>query len=181
MRSAVPAGLYRRVRLPGLPVSEPLLTFYQAVARPRWDHPRASSPTSSGRDSSRSAGNGRCGPTASSPGLPAEVGSGVVSDPRGGAPIEIDVAVLAAARPGHPREVLSPGEVKRGRTPGRREVQRLARARDLLQGQGYDTSQTVLACYSGTGFEPGADVMPDGERVLLVGLDRLYAAGRSCA
>lgn len=51
---------------------------------------------------------------------------------------------------------------------GRRHVDRLERARQLLSAN-YDTSETVLACYSGAGFEPGLD-----PKVLTVGLDDLY-------
>jgi hypothetical protein len=51
---------------------------------------------------------------------------------------------------------------------GRRHVERLDRARQLLSAD-YDTSDTVLACYSGAGFEPGLD-----PKVLTIGLDDLY-------
>lgn len=55
---------------------------------------------------------------------------------------------------------------------GIRDVQRLARARDLLTGRGY-TGETVLACYSGVGFDRElADTKH--ERVLTIGLAELY-------
>jgi hypothetical protein len=38
---------------------------------------------------------------------------------------------------------------------GRADVARLARARDLLAARGFDTTGSILACYSGAGFEPG--------------------------
>jgi hypothetical protein len=58
-----------------------------------------------------------------------------------------------------------------------RHLDRLARARDLLEYKGYDTRDTILACYGGSGFtsELSAAVQDDPQ-VLLVGLDRLYEA-----
>lgn len=50
-------------------------------------------------------------------------------------------------------------------------VDRLRRARDLLSVKGYDTRDTVLACYSGAGFHD--DDIPEGVR--RVGLKELYA------
>ena len=56
----------------------------------------------------------------------------------------------------------------------RRHVGRLRRARDLLTVKGFDTRDTVLACYSGAGFRPDlAADKPDDVR--LVSLDQLYA------
>jgi uncharacterized protein len=62
-------------------------------------------------------------------------------------------------------------------------VDRLRRARELLSAKGYDTSQTVLTCYSGAGFdenlravgtEPG--VKPDSiDGATLVDLNSVYA------
>ncbi|WP_223167066.1 hypothetical protein [Nonomuraea sp. SYSU D8015] len=48
-------------------------------------------------------------------------------------------------------------------------VDRLRRARDLLSVKGYDTSGTVLACYSGAGFQ--SDMPGDVRRI---GLEELY-------
>jgi AAA+ ATPase superfamily predicted ATPase len=108
-------------------------------------------------------------------GLPAEVGTGVVSDPANKTQIQIDVAVLGPADHGQPRKLLSLGEAKWDRVMDRRHVDRLRRARDLLAVKGFDTRDTVLACYSGTGFHPelAAD-KPDDVR--LMGLDQLYAS-----
>ena len=108
-------------------------------------------------------------------GLPASVGAGVVSDPSRRNSIEVDVVVLGAQIPGAPRRLLSLGEAKFGRVVGAREIDRLRRARDLLAGRGYDTSDTVLACYSGVGFEPGLAAGSAAERIALVGPDELYA------
>jgi uncharacterized protein len=48
----------------------------------------------------------------------------------------------------------------------------LRRARDLLADKGFDTSGTVLACYSAAGFNK--DLLPSGD-VDAIGLDRIYA------
>jgi hypothetical protein len=107
-------------------------------------------------------------------GLPAEVGSGVVADPVNRVQIQVDVAVLAPAEHGQPRRILSLGEAKWDKVMGRRHVDRLSRARDLLAVKGFDTRGTVLACYSGAGFDPDlAAGQPDDLR--LIGLDQLYA------
>ncbi|WP_216892934.1 hypothetical protein [Nocardia alni] len=56
---------------------------------------------------------------------------------------------------------------------GHGHVHRLGRARELLTAKGFDTRDTTLACYSGTGFteELGAD---DRSDVALIGLGELY-------
>ncbi len=108
-------------------------------------------------------------------GLPAEVGAGVVADPANRKQIQIDVAVLAPADHGHPRKILSLGEAKWDRIMDQRHVERLRRARDLLTTKGFDTRDTVLACYSGAGFHPdlAADKPAD---VRLIGLSQIYAS-----
>ncbi len=108
-------------------------------------------------------------------GPPGEVGSGVVTDAANRTQIQVDVAVLAPAEPGRPRQVLSLGEVKWDRVMDLRHVERLSRARDLLAVKGLDTRNTLLTCYSGAGFdrELHASQRPD---LQLVGLDQLYAS-----
>jgi hypothetical protein len=107
-------------------------------------------------------------------GLPGEVGSGVIADPANRKHIQVDVAVLAPAEHGQPRKPLSLGEAKWDRVMDLRHVERLRRARDLLAPKGFDTRDTVLACYSGAGFHPSlADGA--GRDVRLIGLDQLYA------
>lgn len=88
--------------------------------------------------------------------------------------IQIDVAVFGPAEPGEPRKILSRGEVKWDRIMQQRHVQRLRRARDLLAVKGFDTRDTVFACYSGAGFHP--DLQADrADDTRLIGLDQLYA------
>ena len=84
------------------------------------------------------------------------------------------MAVLAPARPGEPRQVISLGEAKWGKVMTLRHVERLRRARALLAVKGYDTNATTLACYSGAGFDPALLAAARDGDVLLVGLDRLY-------
>ena len=106
---------------------------------------------------------------------PAEVGSGVVTDPPNKTQIEIDVGAFAAAAAGEPRRVLSLGEVKWGRTMGMRDLSRLARARDLLAERGFDTAIAKLACFSGSGFDDHLrDAAADRADVLLVDPGLLY-------
>lgn len=71
--------------------------------------------------------------------------------------------------------ILSLGEAKLGEVMGRNHVRRLVRARDLLAARGYDTSRTVLACYSGAGFSPELREGTPGEAVKLIGTNDLYA------
>ena len=108
-------------------------------------------------------------------GLPAEVGSGVVADPASKQQIQVDVAVLAPAEHGQPRRLLSLGEAKWDRVMDKRHVERLRRARDLLAVKGFDTRDTVIACYSGAGFHPDLTANKPAD-VRLIGLDQLYAS-----
>ncbi len=77
------------------------------------------------------------------------------------------------AEPGKPREVISIGEAKWGEVMGTRHLARLRRAQALLQGKGLNTSQTVLACYSGAGFDDELRGQ-SGPDVLLADLSALY-------
>jgi AAA+ ATPase superfamily predicted ATPase len=164
-------------------VAEPLVTFYQVVMRPQWgllESGRAENvwQAAKARFSSQVLGPhfeqlcrdfALAAPAELFGALPGEIGAGVVTDRSRRSQIELDVVVLAAAAPGQRRKLLSLGEAKWGEVMGRRHVERLERARQLLS-RDYDTSETILACYSGTGFEPGLD-----PAVLTIGLDDLYA------
>ena len=164
-------------------VAEPLVVFYQVVMRPQWgllESGRAENvwKAARARFSSQVVGPhfeqicreyAMAAPAELFGELPGEIGAGVVADHYNRSQIEVDVVVLAPAEPGSRRKILSLGEVKWGDVMGRRHVDRLARARQLLS-KDYDTADTVLACYSGAGFEPDLD-----PAVLTVGLDDLYA------
>jgi hypothetical protein len=168
-------------------IAEPLVTFYQSIMSREWARLELGDGSmvwrgSKGRFLSQVVGPHfealcrdyaiRANPEVFG-GPPGEVGAGVVSDPANRAQIEIDVAVLAPAEHGHPRRVLSLGEVKWDRIMDVQHVERLRRARDLLAVKGFDTRGARLHCYSGAGFSPelrsarGADIH-------LVDLDELY-------
>ena len=169
-------------------ISEPLITFYEAIMRRRWAELErnrgrevweASRPTfvkqvagphfeAVCRDFAAEADPGLFGA------LPAEVGSATVNDPAARTQIEIDVAVLAAPDSDAPRRILSLGEAKWGETIGHGHLHRLERARDLLAAKGYNTRDTVLACYGAAGFTRELQEDKRGD-VLLIGLERLYA------
>ncbi|MFG1819091.1 ATP-binding protein [Kribbella sp. NPDC049174] len=166
-------------------VAEPLVVFYQVVMRPQWgllESGRAPNvwEAARARFSSQVVGPhfeqlcrdfALAAPAGTFTELPGHIGAGVVPDHSRQSQIEVDVVVLAPTVPGQRRKILSLGEVKWGEVMGRRHVERLERARQLLS-RDYDTSETILACYSGAGFEPDID-----PAVLTVGLDDLYAVG----
>jgi uncharacterized protein len=164
-------------------VAEPLVVFYQVVMRQQWGllesgRTRIVWEAARARFSAQVLGphfEQLCRDFAmSAPAnlfgeLPGEIGSGVVPDTVRRTQIEVDVVVLAPATPGEPRRILSLGEAKWDQVIEPRHVERLRRAKELLNARGYDTSDTILACYSGAGFS--ADL---GSDVLTVGLDELY-------
>lgn len=172
-------------------IVEPLITFYEAIMRRRWaelELYRAESvwrsvrPTFLAqvvgphfealcRDFVLDAGETLFG------GFPSEIGSGVVNDPANRTQIEIDVAVLAAQEPGQPRRILSLGEAKWGETMSHHHVNRLAKARELLTQKGYDTKETILTCYSGSGFTTELrTTAAQDDHILLIDLKDLYEA-----
>jgi hypothetical protein len=169
-------------------ITEPLVTFYETVMRPRWADLELGLGAGVWADSGPAFGSQVAGPHFETLcrefarvegrqafGRPVgEVASGTVADPANKAQIEIDVAVLGAARSGEPRPVISLGEAKWGKVMGPRHVERLRRARALLTVKGYDTSATTLACYSAAGFDPALEAAADSD-VLLIGADRLYS------
>jgi len=183
------SGLLRRqqdVFRPGrstYQVAEPLVVFYQVVMRPQWgllESGRSATVWAAARARFSAQVLGPhfeqicreyalAAPAELFGDLPGEIGAGVVADHYNKRQIEIDVVVLAPAVPGSRRKILSLGEVKWGEVMGRRHIDRLDRARQLLS-KDYDTTDTILACYSGAGFEPDLD-----PAVLKLGLDDLYA------
>jgi len=133
--------------------------FSSAVARPHFE--------SVCRDFARTRGRDLFGRPVG------RVAAGVVADPARHEQIEIDVAVLGPAVPGEPRPLISLGAAKWGDTMDLRHLARLRRARDLLAAS-FDTSDTVLACYSRSGF--GAELRAAaGADVLLAGLEAIYS------
>jgi hypothetical protein len=170
-------------------IVEPLITFYEAIMRKRWAEleihrakavwqsvqptflPQVVGPRFEAlcRDFALEVDESVFG------GIAAEVGSGVVNDPATRTQIEIDVAVLAPSMPNEPRRILSLGEAKWGERVGHSHLERLATARDLLARAGYDTRDTLLAGYSGAGFQDDlVAAATDGARIRLFGLDDIY-------
>ncbi len=165
-------------------VAEPLITFYQVIMRPQWALLESGRAQMVWADAKARFFSQVVGPhfeeicrqyALTRPvfgGLPGEVGAGAVADPPRRTQIQVDVAVFAPTVPGEPRRVLSLGEVKWGDVMGHRHVSRLRRAKELLTHKGYDTRDTVLACFSGAGFESSLSSEPD---VRTFGLEELYA------
>lgn len=181
--------LFRRSRAT-YRISEPLVTFYQAVMRRRWPELElglADAVWQSAQPTFNAQVMGQhfeaiCRSFATVAGadlfgeLPAEVGHGTVNDSAERTQIEVDVAVMAVPSPGLPRRILSLGEAKWGEAMGMRHLARLARARDLLAAKKYDTSGTVLACYSGAGFDQDLREQAAAAlgKVVLVSPEQLY-------
>lgn len=171
-------------------IMEPLITFYEAIMRPRWADLEQGMGESVWQDSRPRFLSGVVGPHFEQVcrdfagrygrevfGQPVgEVGAGTIADPASKSQIEVDVVVLGPAEPGARRRVVSLGEAKWGDVMGQRHVARLRRALALLEIKGYDTSEAILACYGGAGFEPGLRAEADRQRLLLVDLGQLYAA-----
>ncbi|MGO8958921.1 MAG: ATP-binding protein [Streptosporangiaceae bacterium] len=168
-------------------ITEPLITFYEAIMRPRWSDLEEGLGSLVWADSRQRFSSAIAGPHFESVcrdfaaargrelfGRPVGlVATGAVADPAGRDQIEIDVAVLGPAAPGERRSLISLGEVKWGDMMGRRNLGRLRRARELLAANGYGTSETVLACYARAGFDAELRAAA-GSGVLLAGLDAIY-------
>jgi hypothetical protein len=169
-------------------VTEPLITFYEAIMRPRWADLELGLGAEVWADARPTFGSQVAGPHFEALcrefarmegrqvfGTPTgEVASGAVADPENRTQIEVDVAVLGPARPGEPRQIISLGEAKWGKVMGIRHIERLRRARALLTIKGYDTTDTTLVCYSGAGFDRALQAASENSDVLLVDADRLY-------
>jgi AAA+ ATPase superfamily predicted ATPase len=169
-------------------IIEPLISFYEAIMRPRWADLEQGMGASVWQDSAARFLSGIVGPHFEQLGRDfarqygreifgqpvGEVSSGIVADPASRSQIEIDVAVLGPSEPGRPRRIVSAGEAKWGEVMTLRHLARLRRALALLTVKGYETSETVLACYAGAGFDDALREEADRHRVLLVGPDQLY-------
>jgi AAA+ ATPase superfamily predicted ATPase len=172
-------------------ISEPLIIFYETVMRREWTRLERGEQAAAWQNSqatflSRVVGprfEALCRDWSAAAGAevfgdpPGEVAAAVVSDSVNRTQIDVDVAVLAPADPGRRRRILSLGEVKWDRvmTPG--HLDRLRRARDLLSVKGFDTSSTVLTCYSGAGFDFNLQQAARADsHVLLVGPGMLYGS-----
>jgi AAA+ ATPase superfamily predicted ATPase len=168
-------------------ITEPLIAFYEAIMRPRWGDLEEGLGSQVWSDSQPQFSSAVVGPHFESVcrdfatvcgrelfGRPVgRVAAGALADPAGRGQIEIDVAVLAPAVPGERRSVISLGEAKWGHVMGMRDLARLRRARALLEATGLDTSDAVLACYAGAGFDDELRAAA-GRDVLLADLGTIY-------
>ena len=88
--------------------------------------------------------------------------------------------MLAPAEHGRPRAIMSLGEAKGDEVMGLCHLGRLKRARDLLAVRGFDTTSTVLACYSGNGFTDDLTTAAlQDENIRLIGLEQMYPTPRA--
>jgi len=173
-------------------ITEPLITFYEAVMRPAWARLESGQAQqvwarSKERFASQVAGphfEALCREYMLGDGIEmlgpdtefGDVGCGVVTDPAARSQIEINVAVTQPGDGGRRAAVSLLGEVKWGTAMGNNHLDRLARARELLATSGLDVSNCRLACFSAAGFSPTLRQRADKESdVLLIGLPELYS------
>jgi hypothetical protein len=149
-------------------ISEPLVTFYEAVMRAVWgqlERPGA------GERVWREAGERFraqvLGPhferlcrewaatgDAWDPHLVARVAHGVVNDPSRRTTHEVDLAVVGVPDPGRRPPLLAIGEAKLGQVMGVGHLTRLERIREIVgRGERYDTAITGFVLCSGSGFD----------------------------
>lgn len=173
-------------------ITEPLIAFYEAIMRPRWGDLEQGLGRQVWQDSNQKFKSTIVGPHFEAIcrefarglgreifGVPTgQVAAGAVTDPAGGE-VEVDVAVLGPAEPGQPRAIVSLGEAKWGSAMGARHLARLRRARSLLEVKGFDASRTVLALYSGAGFDDELRAAAGRDSVMLVDLAMLYSGSGS--
>ncbi|WP_240956421.1 hypothetical protein [Micromonospora sp. HNM0581] len=171
-----------------------MITFYQAVMRPAWTALEQRRGPEVWRRSQRRYASAVLGPSFeevvrqwavrfAAPetlgGIAAEASPAVLVDPVSRTSLELDLVALGEPPFGDgPRPLLAVGEVKWGRTLGLADLDRLARARDLLVARpGLDARDTRLLLASGAGF---TDDLWAASRyrsdVLLVDPTRLYTA-----
>ncbi|MBO0804397.1 MAG: ATP-binding protein [Nocardiopsaceae bacterium] len=173
-------------------ITEPLITFYEAIMRRRWAElelglAETAWRAAQGTFASQIAGphfEALCRSYATLMGvdifgeLPAEIGSGSVNDASGKSQLQIDVAALAPPEPGQPRRILSLGEAKWGETMDMSHLARLQHSAALLGTRKYDTRDTILACYSAAGFAPDLreHAARDATRIRLITPADLYSS-----
>jgi uncharacterized protein len=171
-------------------ITEPLITFYEAIMRRRWPELELGLADAVWGAAQHAFNSQIAGPhfeglcrsyvtlhgAAAFGELPAEIGSGTINDAAGKSQLQIDVAALAAPSPDEPRRVLSLGEAKWGEIMGMGHLRRLQRAAGLLAARKYDTRDAILACYGAAGFDPELREQADRDpsRIRLIGPEDLY-------
>ncbi len=183
------ADVFRDNR-PTYRIAEPLIGFYHAIMRPVWDRlERPGSALQVWQASRHRFASNVLGPRFEQVcrdwallhadpdllgGLPARVGHGVVRDLQARTGHEVDVAVVGIANGGRP-PLLAIGEAKWNDTMGAGHVERLRKIRDMIGAAGrYDTADTRLLCFSGTGFNDNARAAAASGDVRLIDLPMLY-------
>ncbi|UUU33122.1 ATP-binding protein [Streptomyces sp. CA-210063] len=172
-------------------ITEPLITFYEAVMRPSWARLESGQAAevwagSAERFAAQVAGphfEGMCREYVLGPGRSllrtslGEIGGGVVSDPKARRQIQVDVAAVEQGSGGSRPTVALLGEAKWGTVMGLGHLERLRRAGELLTARGMDTEDCLLACFSAAGFSDALRAEAKQGGVALVGLEELYGAG----
>ncbi|MGW4464640.1 ATP-binding protein [Micromonospora sp. NPDC004704] len=173
-------------------ITEPLVTFYEAVMKPAWTALEQRRGADVWRGSQRRFNSAVLGPRFeemvrqwaarfAAPetlgGLAAQVGSANLTDSAARTSHELDLVALGEpALGGGPRPVLAIGEVKWGRTLGQADLDRLDGIRELLRRRpGVSGERTRLLLSSAVGFTDQLVAASAGRPdVLLVDLERLY-------
>ncbi|KWV30848.1 ATP-binding protein [Micromonospora rifamycinica] len=150
-------------------ITEPLISFYQAVMRPAWTALEQRRGLEVWRRSQRRYASAILGPRFEEivrqwavrfadpdllGGAVAEVGAATLTDSASRTSHEIDLVALGEPPMGDgPRPLLAIGEVKWGRRLALSDLGRLTRLRDLLRGRsGVDADGTRLLLVSAEGF-----------------------------
>ncbi|MGW6426188.1 AAA family ATPase [Nocardia sp. NPDC055053] len=172
-------------------ITEPLISFYEAVMRPAWARLETGQAQQVWRRSTERFNAQVAGPhfeqmcrtfllTGGVDQLELDtefgaVGCGVVTDSHRRTQIQIDAAVTEPGDGGRAPAISLLGEAKWGTTVGMNHLERLARARTLLTERGWNTAACRLALFSGAGFSDAlrqeADRNPE---VALIGVDDLF-------
>ena len=172
-------------------IDEPLLAFHGAVLRPSWTALERGRGATVWRQAQQTFRAQVLGPhledlartwTAEHAsedtlgGVPGRVAASTVADRQQRAQHEVDVVAVAPGPDG--RRVLALGEVKAGAVMDERDLDRLARVRDLLRSrEDVDADATRLLCFSGRGFSDELRRREGRGDVVLVDLERLYRGG----
>ncbi|MCI4063722.1 ATP-binding protein [Micromonospora sp. R77] len=163
-------------------ITEPLITFYQAIMRPAWTALEQRRGGDVWRRSQRRYASAVLGPRFEEMvrhwslrfadpealgGPVAESSAATVTDPVSRTSHELDLVALGEPPLGDgPRRLLAIGETKWGRRLGLADLERLERIRSLLQRRpGFDATDVRLLLASGQGFADeltrAASVRPD--------------------
>ncbi|MGW9192227.1 ATP-binding protein [Micromonospora chersina] len=173
-------------------ITEPLITFYQAIMRPAWTALEQRRGGDVWRRSQRRYASAVLGPRFEEivrqwslrfadpealGGLVAEASAATLTDPASRTSHELDLVALGEPPLGDgPRPLLAIGEVKWGRQLGKADLERLERIRALLvRRPGFDARDTRLLLASGQGFAGGlVDAASGRSDVVLLDPARLY-------